>query len=222
MARSQTSNGWENAGALRWRTGGTKLPALARLLAPRPSYFSGGFHVSDRTPAEVLAMVESEGVEFVDLRFCDLPGIMQHVTIPAGVLNEGTFEDGHGFDGSSIRGFQQIQESDMILLPDATTAYIDPFRARQTLVLHTYVADPLTLENYTRDPRYVAKKAEDYLKATGVADTAFFGPEPEFFIFDDVRFEYGTNKASHFVDSVEGIWNTGREEPGGNLGYKPR
>jgi len=178
--------------------------------------------VKQRTPAEVLALVDDEGVEFVDYRFCDLPGIMQHVTVPASALEESTFEDGHGFDGSSIRGFQQIQESDMILLPDASTAYLDPFRARKTLVLHTYVADPLTLENYTRDPRYVAKKAEDYLKSTGVADTAFFGPEPEFFIFDDVRFEYGTNKASHFVDSIEGTWNTAREEPGGNLGYKPR
>ena len=110
----------------------------------------------------------------------------------------------------------------MILLPDPTTAYIDPFRARKTLILHCFVADPLTLENYTRDPRYVAKKAEDYLKSTGIADTAYFGPEPEFFIFDDVRFEYGTNQASHSVDSVEGTWNTGRDEPGRNLGYKPR
>jgi glutamine synthetase len=177
--------------------------------------------VTDRNPAEVLAMLESEGVEFVDFRFCDLPGIMQHVTIPAGVLSEETFEDGHGFDGSSIRGFQEIQESDMILLPDATTAYVDPFRARKTMVLHCFVADPVTGESYSRDPRYIAKKAEEYLKSTGIADTAYFGPEPEFFVFDDVRFEYTPNKAFHMVDSVEGVWNTGRDE-GPNLGYKPR
>ena len=159
---------------------------------------------------EVLKFIKDEDVIFVDVRFCDLPGVMQHFNVPVESFDDKVFSDGLAFDGSSIRGFQQIQESDMILLPDPTTAYIDPFRARKTLVIHTYVADPLTLENYTRDPRYVARKAEDYLKATGVADTAFFGPEPEFFIFDDVRFEYGTNKASHFVDSVEGTWNTAR------------
>ena len=151
--------------------------------------------MKQRTPAEVLALVEEEGVEFVDYRFCDLPGIMQHVTVPASALSESTFEDGHGFDGSSIRGFQQIQESDMILLPDPSTAYVDPFRARKTLVIHTYVADPLTLENYTRDPRYVAKKAEDYLRGTGLADTAYFGPEAEFYIFDSVRFDQNQNSS---------------------------
>ncbi len=176
----------------------------------------------ERTPAEVLALVKDQGVEFVDLRFCDLPGIMQHVTIPASKFTESTFEEGHGFDGSSIRGFQQIQESDMLLMPDSNTAYIDPFRQRKTLVIHCFVADPLTLESYSRDPRYIAKKAEEYLKSTGVADTAYFGPEPEFFIFDDVRFDYSSNSSFHVVDSVEGTWNTGRAEPGGNLGYKPR
>ena len=158
--------------------------------------------MKQHTPAEVLALVDDEGVEFVDYRFCDLPGIMQHVTVPSSALQESTFEDGHGFDGSSIRGFQQIQESDMILLPDASTAYIDPFRARKTLVLHTYVADPLTLENYTRDPRYVARKAEDYLTSTGIADTCFFGPEAEFYIFDDVRFDQNQHSAYYSVDSV--------------------
>ncbi|MFM7537605.1 MAG: glutamine synthetase beta-grasp domain-containing protein, partial [Acidimicrobiales bacterium] len=167
-------------------------------------------------------MAKASGVEFVDYRFCDLPGIMQHVTIPVGALLESTFTDGHGFDGSSIRGFQQIQESDMILLPDPDTAYVDPFFKRKTLVLHCFVADPITMESYTRDPRYVAKKAEAYLKTTGIADTAYFGPEPEFFIFDDVRFEYQGNRAMHMVDSIEGTWNTGRAEEGGNLGYKPR
>ena len=176
----------------------------------------------ERTPAEVMALVKEQGVEFVDFRFCDLPGIMQHVTIPVSKFGESTFEEGHGFDGSSIRGFQEIQESDMLLLPDSNTAYIDPFRQRKTLVIHCFVADPLTLESYSRDPRYIAKKAEEYLKSTGIADTAFFGPEPEFFIFDDVRFDYTANSSFHLVDSVEGVWNTGRAEPGGNLGYKPR
>jgi glutamine synthetase len=177
--------------------------------------------VADRTPAEVLSLVESEGVEFVDYRFCDLPGLMQHVTVPAGALTESTFTDGHGFDGSSIRGFQEIQESDMILIPDPTTAVIDPFRARKTLVINCFVNDPVTLEPYSRDPRYIARKAEEYLISTGIADQAFFGPEPEFFIFDDVRFGQGTNYALYEIDSVEGIWNTAKDE-GPNLGYKPR
>jgi len=177
--------------------------------------------VEQRTPEEVLRLIADEGCEFVDFRFCDLPGIMQHVTIPAKVLDEGTFTDGHGFDGSSIRGFQQIQESDMILLPDPNTAYVDPFFARKTLVLHCFVADPITGENYSRDPRYIAKKAEEYMFSTGIADTAYFGPEPEFFIFDDVRFDYNSHEAFHSVDSVEGVWNTGTDQ-GPNLGYKPR
>ena len=145
--------------------------------------------MEERTPHEVLELVEAEGVEFVDLRFCDLPGVMQHVSIPANVLDEGQFEDGHAFDGSSVRGFQEIQESDMVLVADPNTAYLDPFRTRKTLVLHCYVADPVTGERYSRDPRYVAQKAQEHLFSTGVADTAYFGPEPEFFIFDDVRFE---------------------------------
>ena len=166
-------------------------------------------------------MVESEGCEFVDFRFIDLPGVMQHVTIPASLLDEGQFTDGHGFDGSSIRGFQEIQESDMVLIADPDTAYIDPFMKRKTAVIHCFVADPVTGESYSRDPRYVATKAEAYLKSTGIADTAYFGPEPEFFIFDDVRWDTTGNSSFYFVDSVEGIWNTGEEEfP--NLGYKPR
>jgi glutamine synthetase len=177
--------------------------------------------VEQRTSGEVLSQVQSEGCDFVDLRFCDLPGIMQHVTIPADVLSESTFEEGHGFDGSSIRGFQEIQESDMILIPDPVTAYIDPFMQHKTLVIHCFVADPVTGESYSRDPRYIASKAEAYMASTGIADTAYFGPEPEFFIFDDVRFDYQPNKAFHSVDSIEGIWNTGRDEAP-NLGYKPR
>ena len=169
----------------------------------------------------MLELVNAEGVEFVDLRFCDLPGVMQHVSIPAGVLDEGQFEDGHAFDGSSVRGFQEIQESDMVLIADPTTAYLDPFRRRKTLVMHCYVADPVTGERYSRDPRYVAQKAQEHLFSTGVADTAYFGPEPEFFIFDDVRFETTPNGSMYRVDSVEGQWNTGTDE-GPNLAYKPR
>jgi len=166
-------------------------------------------------------MVASEGCEFVDFRFIDLPGVMQHVTIPASVLDEGQFTDGHGFDGSSVRGFQQIQESDMVLIADPDTAYIDPFMKRKTAVIHCYVADPVTGESYSRDPRYVATKAEAYMRSTGLADTAYFGPEPEFFIFDDVRFDTTGNSSYYFVDSVEGVWNTGTDE-GPNLSYKPR
>jgi glutamine synthetase len=177
--------------------------------------------VPESTPEEVLAMVASEGCEFVDFRFIDLPGVMQHVTIPASVLDEGQFTDGHGFDGSSVRGFQQIQESDMVLIADPDTAYIDPFMKRKTAVIHCFVADPVTGESYSRDPRYVATKAEAYMRSTGLADTAYFGPEPEFFIFDDVRFDTTGNSSYYFVDSVEGVWNTGTDE-GPNLGYKPR
>jgi glutamine synthetase len=166
-------------------------------------------------------MVADEGCEFVDFRFIDLPGVMQHVTIPASVLDEGQFTDGHGFDGSSVRGFQEIQESDMVLIADPDTAYIDPFMKRKTAVIHCYVADPVTGESYSRDPRYVATKAEAYMRSTGVADTAYFGPEPEFFIFDDVRFDTTGNSSYYFVDSVEGVWNTGTDE-GPNLSYKPR
>ena len=177
--------------------------------------------MEERTPAEVLELVREEGCEFVDLRFCDLPGFMQHVTIPAGLLDEGHFEEGHGFDGSSVRGFQRIQESDMVLVADPATCYVDPFSARRTAVLHCFVVDPVSGESYTRDPRYVAQKAEAHLFTTGIADAAYFGPEPEFFVFDDVRFDTTANSSFYAVDSVEGAWNTGRDERP-NLGYKPR
>jgi glutamine synthetase len=177
--------------------------------------------VQQRTPAEVLRLMEEEGVEIVDVRFCDLPGMMQHFSVPAHVLEEESFEEGFGFDGSSIRGFQQIHESDMLLIPDPSTAVIDPFREHRTLNLNCFVRDPVTGEPYSRDPRYVAKKAEEYLTTTGIADTAYFGPEAEFFIFDDVRYAQGTNGAFYEVDSIEGTWNTGHDE-GPNLGYKLR
>jgi glutamine synthetase len=178
--------------------------------------------VQERTPDEVLGLAQDEGVEIVDFRFCDLPGLMQHFSAPAHELSADAFEEGLGFDGSSIRGFQEIQESDMILVPDPNTAVIDPFRAHKTLNVNCFVRDPITLEPYSRDPRYIAKKAEDHLVSTGLADTAYFGPEAEFFIFDDVRFHYDQHSASHSVDSIEAAWNTGRDEDGKNLGYKIR
>ncbi len=174
------------------------------------------------SPSDAVALGKDNGAQFVDLRFSDLPGLMQHFTIPFESLTEESFEEGFGFDGSSIRGFQEIQESDMILVPDAGTALMDPFRQHPTLVLHAFVKDPVTGELYSRDPRYVARKAEDYLKGTGIADTAFFGPEAEFYVFDSIRFDQNQHSAYHYIDAVEGAWNSGKEEEGGNLGYKPR
>jgi len=173
------------------------------------------------TPDEVLSLISDQGIQFVDFRFCDVPGLMQHYTLPAHELEAQVFEDGLGFDGSSIRGFQEIQESDMMLVPDPNTAVVDPFRQHPTLNLNCFVRDPLTGESYSRDPRYIAKKAEEYLKGTGIADTAYFGPEAEFFILDDVRYDTNQHSSYYYIDSVEAAWNTGREE-GPNLGYKPR
>ncbi|MEP7055072.1 MAG: type I glutamate--ammonia ligase [Actinomycetota bacterium] len=171
---------------------------------------------------EVLSYIKDEGVEFVDIRFCDLPGIMQHFTMPAENFGPEIFTDGRMFDGSSIRGFQEIHESDMLLLPDPTTAYVDPFRVRKTLNMTFSIHDPLTGEAYSRDPRNIAAKAEAYLKGSGIADTSYFGPEAEFYIFDSIRYDTNQHSSYHYIDSVEAAWNTGREEPNGNLGYKPR
>lgn len=172
------------------------------------------------TPEEVLAFIKNEDVKFVDVRFCDLPGVMQHFNVPAASVDENFFVEGQMFDGSSIRGFQAINESDMKLLPDVTTAFVDPFRAEKTLCLNFHIVDPYTDEPYSRDPRQVAAKAEAYLRSTGIADTAFFAPEAEFYIFDDVRFETKQNAAFYSIDSIEAAWNTGRVEEGGNLGHK--
>lgn len=177
--------------------------------------------MSNKTPDEVRRQVSDMGIEIVDLRFCDLPGLMQHFSVPAHELTESSFEEGFGFDGSSIRGFQSIEESDMLLIPDPDTAIVDPFRQHRTLNINCFVKDPITGESYSRDPRYVAKKAEAYLLETGLADTAYFGPEAEFFIFSDVRFHQDAHSAYYSVDSDEGIWNSGKDESP-NLGYKPR
>ncbi|HEY2803841.1 MAG TPA: type I glutamate--ammonia ligase [Actinomycetota bacterium] len=174
------------------------------------------------SPKDVLALAKEAGVEIVDLRFCDLPGLMQHFSVPVSQLTEESFEDGFGFDGSSIRGFQEIQESDMLLLPDADSAFLDPFLQHSTLVMNCFVRDPVTGEMYSRDPRYIARKAELYLKQTGIADTSFWGPECEFYIFDSIRFEQNEHEGYYHIDAVEGVWNSGAEEGGKNLGYKPR
>jgi len=174
------------------------------------------------TPQDVLKLVKDTEARVVDIRFCDLPGLMQHFSIPATELTEEVFEEGLGFDGSSIRGFQEIQESDMILIPDPGSAFVDPFRQHPTISINCFVRDPVTGEWYTRDPRNVARKAEAFLKESGIADTSYWGPEPEFYILDSVRFDQNQHSGYYFLDSIEGAWNSGREEPGGNLGYKPR
>ena len=173
-------------------------------------------------PEEVLEFIKNEGVQFVDIRFCDLPGVMQHFNVPAKSVDIDFFTEGQAFDGSSIRGFQAIHESDMKLVPDIATAYLDPFRAEKTLIVNFSIVDPFTDEPYARDPRNIAAKAEAYLKSTGIADTAYFGAEAEFYIFDDIRYETKANAGYYFIDSVEAAWNTGKEEEGGNLGYKTR
>ncbi|MEE8510374.1 MAG: type I glutamate--ammonia ligase, partial [candidate division NC10 bacterium] len=173
------------------------------------------------TPKEVPKFARDHGARMVDLKFMDFPGMWQHFTVPISHLDETMFEEGVGFDGSSIRGWQAIHASDMIVLPDPETAVMDPFTAVPTLSLICNILDPITREQYTRDPRNVAGKAEAYLKATGIADTAYFGPEPEFFIFDDVRFDFQPQCGYFYLDSIEGQWNMGRAE-GPNLGYKAR
>lgn len=169
---------------------------------------------------EVTKYIAENDVKFVDVRFCDLPGVMQHFNVPASTVGEDFFTDGQMFDGSSIRGFQAINESDMKLIPDLHTAYIDPFRVEKTLNINMSIVDPYTNEPYSRDPRQVAAKAEAYLKSTGIADTAFFAPEAEFYIFDDVRFETKQNKSFYEIDSIEAAWNTSRKEDGGTWATK--
>src|SRR3954469_17395447 len=171
---------------------------------------------------EVFDYIKKNDVQFIDVRFCDLPGVMQHFTFPVENFKPEVFANGLAFDGSSIRGFQAIHESDMQLLPDVTTARLDPFRAEKTLNINFFIHDPLTGEAYSRDPRNVAKKAEAYLKGSGIADTCYFGPEAEFYVFDDVRFSSGSQESYYHIDAEAAFWNTGRAEEGGNRGYKPR
>ncbi len=173
-------------------------------------------------PKEVLEYAKKNNVSVVDLRFTDWPGQWQHCSYPIGEISEDTFEDGMGFDGSSIRGWQVINESDMLMVPDSKTAFIDPFFEHPTLVMICNIVDPITRQPYSRDPRWIARKAEKHLAASGFGDTAFFGPEAEFFLFNDARFSSGPDHGFYSIDSSEGAWNSGREEVGGNLAYKPR
>jgi len=172
-------------------------------------------------PKAAIELGKKNGAVMVDLKFIDLPGKWQHTTVPAELIDESSFEDGVGFDGSSIRGFQPINQSDMLLIPDPDTAVMDPFTKYPTLSLQCTIQDTITRQSYTRDPRHIAIKAAEYLKSTGIADIAYFGPEAEFFIFDDVRFDAGPSGSFYAIDSVEAIWNTGRDE-GPNLGHKIR
>jgi glutamine synthetase len=174
------------------------------------------------TPESVLKMIRDENIQIIDLKFIDTPGIWQHCSFYYDQIDESSFVDGVPFDGSSIRGWKAINESDMAMVPDASTAWIDPFMKEKTLSMICSIKEPRTGEWYSRDPRSIAKKAVEYLASTGIGDTVFLGPEAEFFIFDDVRFDQTENKGYYYVDSVEGRWNTGRIEEGGNLGYKPR
>ena len=175
-----------------------------------------GYNVND-----VLELIKSKKVEFVDMRFCDLLVTWQHTSFPASEIDASVFEDGLGFDGSSVRIWQDINNSDMLIVPDPSTAVLDPFTSHSTLSIICDIKDAVTKTRYDKDPRYVATKAEEYLKKTGLGDTAYFGPELEFFIFDDVRYEFSPNQAFHSVDSVEGEWNSGEDEVP-NLGHKIR
>lgn len=174
-----------------------------------------------RTPADITALIKEHGIKLIDFKFADILGTWQHFTTTLTEYSEDLFTDGLGFDGSSIRGWKAINNSDMLVVPDASTAWVDVFNQEPTLSFICDIVDPITKEPYERDPRGIAGKAEAFLKSTGVADTAFFGPEAEFFIFDDVRFDYTGHSSHHSVDSIEAHWNSGREEAP-NLGYKIR
>lgn len=169
---------------------------------------------------EALDFIDANGVEYVDVRFSDLLGMQQHFTVPAREFRDSALSDGLMFDGSSVRGFTEIHESDMKLIPDVTTAFVDPFSAAKTLIVNFSIVDPITEEKFSRDPRQVAAKAEAYLRSTGIADTCYVGAEAEFYLFDSIRHEVSPHRSFYDIDSIEGYWNFGRAEEGGNLGYK--
>ncbi len=172
------------------------------------------------SPKEVIDFAKKNDARQIDLRFSDIPGLWHHVSYPIAQLSEGAFEEGYGFDGSSIRAWAAISESDMLLIPDPATAFMDPFAETATLVMYSDVIDPITRQHYERDPRWIARKAEMHLKNSGVADTAYFGAEAEFFIFDNIRFDQDQHSGYYYIDAEEGRWNSGREKD--NLGYRPR
>ncbi|MGI8739220.1 MAG: glutamate--ammonia ligase [Gammaproteobacteria bacterium] len=171
--------------------------------------------------SEVIKMIKDKGVKYVDLRFTDTKGKEQHVSVPARAMDEDAFEDGKMFDGSSIAGWKGINDSDMILMPDADSVFMDPFFSDPTAVLRCDVIEPSTMQGYERDPRTVAKRAEEYMRSTGIADTAYFGPEPEFFVFDDVRWSASINRAFYEIDADESSWNSDKMFDGGNPGHRP-
>ena len=173
------------------------------------------------TPKEAVDFAKKNNARIIDIKFIDLIGSWQHFSVPMSELEEDLFQEGLGFDGSSIRGWQAINNSDMIVIPDSTTTVMDPFTKVPTVSMIGNVVDPITKEKYSRDPRNIAQKAEAYLKSTGIGDTAYFGPEAEFFVFDNIQYDSTTNESFYSIDSVEGNWNTGRDE-GPNLGHKPR
>ncbi len=171
--------------------------------------------------ADVLKMIQENKVKFVDFRFTDTRGKEQHVSVPANIVQDDTFEEGKMFDGSSIAGWKGINESDMILMPDPDTAVVDPFMQDTTVLLRCDVIEPTTMQGYERDPRSIAKRGEAYLKSTGIGDAAFFGPEAEFFIFDSVRWTNEMSEASYHLESVEAAWSSGKEYEDGNIGHRP-
>ncbi len=176
----------------------------------------------EANPKEVIDFAAAGGLELVDLKFTDVPGTLQHFTVPITEFSESAFVAGIGFDGSSIRGFQEIQESDMLLVPDPGTAIIDPVHEVPTLSLTCIVVDPVTRETYSRDPRWVAMKAERYLADSGIATVSYWGPEAEFYVFDHVRYDSREQESYYYIDSEEGIWNSGRDDGRPNLGHRPR
>src|SRR6201995_5437716 len=205
----------------RRRAASTSEPASRSGPPPEPRFGGrdGSMPYDCRSSEDVLRTIKDHDVEIIDLRFTDIPGLWQHFSVPPSALELESITDGIGFDGSSIRGFQEIQESDMLVVPDPATAFLDPFMEARTLVLICNIRDPVSGQPYSRDVRHIAQKAETYLKATATGDAAFFGPELEHFIFNDVRYDQGTNYGYYDIDAVEANWNAAREDRP-SLGHK--
>src|SRR5438477_8756298 len=204
--------------------GTTSKPTKSKAAKSKPATAtrSIGSNLRADSVQRVLSLIKEKGVQVVDVKFTDLPGQWQHFSLPAATFDEDVFKEGLGFDGSSIRGFQTINESDMLLMPDPATVFVDPVLEVPTLSVICDIYDPITREPYSRDPRFIAFKAEEYLKMSGIATTSFWGPEAEFFIFNSVRFDQNAHEGYYHIDSEEGIWNSGRNGGSPNLGHRPR